>query len=240
MNRVSLSLSLSLSLLLASAVSSQAAERYSLSDIDRELASDAGQVSLAGGPYISFIYGQASSEDSGLKSLSGLATPIASIEFDDGSYFLGAVGTSIGSATRIEIEVGHRGFDIDSVSVSGIPGFVGSGDVDLLSIMGNIYFDFPVTDRLAFFVGGGIGAVRIDGEISLDDGVDTLELSGREWVFAYQAMAGVSYEIADNVTLTGGYRLFSFTDPRFDADSPSVIYDAALIQGFEFGLRFSF
>ncbi|MEE9405489.1 MAG: hypothetical protein V3V20_11395 [Algisphaera sp.] len=139
-------------------VSSQAAaQTSSLDRIDRELGLgglgdvyDDDMESDDTQSYVSFTYGYASAGDSSLESVDGLSISAVlntKIEFDNSSYFLGAVGTNVGQAARIEFEIGHRSVDINSAFAAGVPNLLGSGDVDLLSLMGNVYLDF-----LSFYI----------------------------------------------------------------------------------------
>jgi opacity protein-like surface antigen len=78
-------------------------------------------------------------------------------------------------------------------------------DVDLddrWSVMGNLWYDIPVADRLDLYFGGGVGTSG--GTISADDGV--VAGQGRYSETIWQIGAGVNYHCSDRFTIDLGYR----------------------------------
>lgn len=153
---------------------------------------------------------------------------------DTGFVFNAAVGAYLSHHVRVEVEISHRSNDVDDVEVGAFKADNG-GDWISTSLMFNGYYDFKVSslpEPLGFYVGGGIGIsfadLDLDGPVVFGDGDAT--------VFSYQVMAGVSYQINDQWRLTAGYRIWSTEDPDFDGTD----FDALLIHGVEFGVRFDF
>lgn len=133
------------------------------------------------------------------------------------------------------------------------------GDLDIHSLMVNLYKDFNHGSKFRPYVGAGIGVAWADYEILGPDGdVEMRKGKAPEWdedeerfevetqskgedfdarnflddtasAFGYQFMAGVGYEATPEVILTAGYRLFG-TEGEFDTT----------IHAAEFGVRYNF
>lgn len=207
-----------------------------LPDLDRQLARDSNEA-YQGPTYVSFLAGYAMATDADLNDVGGLSITDVEIDLDDAPALGGAIGIfqgGKGGGMRFELEGVYREFDIDGIS--GLGSTSGSGDLETWTIMGNAYMDFYLTDRWKLYVGGGLGAINLQGDITVSDGTTTITESGDEWEFAYQAMAGLSWNFLDNLTATAGYRLLMFNDPSFGA----ATFDSPLIHGPEIGIRLSF
>ena len=113
------------------------------------------------------------------------------------------------------------------------------GDVEIATIMGNVYWDFPIHKYVDLYIGGGTGMARVSGNLRGGGTIDdiTYELtSDTDWVFAWQVMVGFAMHLTDHIRMTTGYRLFSGSDPRFELGK----FDMPLIHTVELGLRFTF
>jgi OmpA-OmpF porin, OOP family len=145
---------------------------------------------------------------------SGLFTVPDSISFDTGWSVLATVGYGFDQHWRLELEGGYRSNDVDLITAAS--GFYtsSSGDLTQISLMANVLFDVPLTDRLDFTVGAGAGAVyaEFDGPFASGDDSDVN--------FAYQGIAGLSYAITDRLDLTLTYRYLHVNDPEFTVSRP--------------------
>ena len=131
------------------------------------------------------------------------------------------------------------------------------GELDIHSLMVNLYKDFNHGSKFRPYVGAGIGVAWADYQIMAPDGeieitkndepqtnpalVPVIEpgefeafeqrnfLDNTASAFGYQFMAGVGYEATPEVILTAGYRLFG-TEGEFDTT----------IHAAEFGVRYNF
>ena len=121
--------------------------------------------------------------------------PDASVE--SGWAALGAVGMRVMSNLRIEGEAGYRSQELGS-----------RNDVTQTTVMVNALFDIPLSEAFELSIGGGLGFDWIDTGAG-----DRGPLLGSDSAFAYQLIAGLSYDIADNVELTLNYR---YTDADFE------------------------
>lgn len=196
-------------------------------------------VERAGEMYVSVSGGASFLEDSehvGLEDL-GLSN---SIEFDTGYTANVAIGKYFGPF-RAEGEIGYREADIDRATIAGAE--VGSqffrGEVDALSLMANGYADIALSRTLDWYIGAGIGAARIKGDIAGSGTISgityTLD-SDTDWVFAWQLMTGIGWQVAEPATVTLGYRLWNTEDPEFELGE----FESPLIHTVEIGVRFDF
>lgn len=134
----------------------------------------------------------------------------------------GGVGYNLG-AFRVEGEVVYFwGSEDDSAF-----GFDADLDYSVLAPMVNGYFDFPLADRLSGYVGAGVGWGFAEVEAEINPG--SFEEDDDDDALALQFMLGLGYQVAERVTLTGGYRGFwSDTNESFWAHT------------IELGVRFDF
>ena len=140
----------------------------------------------------------------------------------ESTYDLGfEAGGALGYAFeqfRIEGEVTYRQNAVDELTVTrdaafGLPtGLVvdPDGEVTSLAFMANGFYDFDTGSPLRPYLGGGIGFASIEADVTAG-GVQLVDEN--TGVLAYQAMAGVSYEISDGLAVFGGYRFFGTQDP---------------------------
>jgi opacity protein-like surface antigen len=136
-------------------------------------------------------------------------------EFDTGWVVDGAVGYNW-DAFRLELELGYRSNDAGQVfadppppgpGLSAQPGV--GGDVSAFSQMLNLIFDIPLGDAAELSLGGGLGGAFIDVDIGgVTTGGSTLILTDDDYVFAYQALAGLSIDVGDHTEIFGEYRYF--------------------------------
>ncbi len=150
----------------------------------------------------------------------------SSTDHDNGIGVYAALGKAWGNNWRTEIEFSYRDNDIDSVAADGA-GFSGwptgsiAGDMTTLAVMGNIIYDFDVNSSVTPYIGAGAGAAFIDPDIagSLAAGAPTSPLSiaygGSKTTFAYQAIAGFAFGLADGLMLDISYRYFGTAKQDF-------------------------
>ncbi|MEM9883760.1 MAG: outer membrane beta-barrel protein [Planctomycetota bacterium] len=221
---------LALALTLASALAHPAGAQ-NLREIDREIARSGDQHLNPIGFYVGGMAGLTFVEDVSLIAIDG-GTPAQDTDFDfeESLAGYGFFGFDFGPV-RTELEVGGRLFEINRVREDGVTVPGADGDVGELSLMANLIFDIPVTDRFEFYAGGGAGGAFLFSDID-ESGLDSVT----DFVFAYQAVAGAQFEVAPRLYLNLGYRVHSFDDPNFDG----VEYDAPLIQSVDFGIRYVF
>lgn len=141
----------------------------------------------------------------------------AKAEYDTGFLFGGAFGYDFGMI-RTEAEFGYRvngmdrfmGVSVDGEYVGDIPA---SGQITTLSYLINSYIDFENESYVTPYIGGGLGIA----DINMNDlRVNDKHFDGDDTVFAYQAAAGLGYDINESLTLDVGYRYFATEDHKID------------------------
>lgn len=179
-------------------------------------------------------------------------------EFDSGTSFGVATGRSYGS-WRGEVEVAFQNNDVDThtnVQAGGIAlggedaGVLitgsdnlgvtvadlvadGQGSVEATYLMANLYYDFAM-GGFTPYVGAGVGAAFVDVDYS-PSGVGIV--SDDDTVFAYQVLAGASFDLTENWAIFGQYRYrasedvstdVSLFDATLDVENRSSLFEAGV------------
>lgn len=144
----------------------------------------------------------------------GVATPSFTAEssFDTGWAVLASVGYGFTSGFRAEFEAGYRDNDGDGYKISGTPVTTFSQDLSEVTLMLNLLYDIPLTDRFKVSLGAGAGADYA----MLDHHSSTVTFEDEHWSFAYQGIAGLNYAMGQQSELFVNYRYLRVTDPEFD------------------------
>ena len=186
-----------------------------------------------------------------------LGTPVGAvagdIELSDEMGFALAVGFETTGGQRVELEAAFRSSDIEGANDARLETMLGpvpvppsvyrlNGDVDTWSLMVNVRQVIDI-GPVRPYVGGGLGFARHDGTAALavgrlppflPAGLEGEE-SGDDTVFAYQFMAGVEVDMAEDATLFGGYRYMGTADLEIERLTAS--YDTHAIEA---GVRIRF
>ncbi len=148
------------------------------------------------------------------------------VDLDSGIALTGAYGHDFGDY-RIEAELGYQRNDIDK-SVDYYEGSVEdeysmTGNMSVISLMGNAYYDINLSDDLELFLTAGAGAAFVSfndvGDVDDDFRYDKVTATA----FAYQLGAGLSYKVAENLRLEARYRYFATAD--FTIDDTANFWD---------------
>jgi len=145
------------------------------------------------------------------------------VTFDTGWGVMGNLGYSWANGLRAEGELAE--FRANADKINGVSGGI-SGRINNVDLMGNLYYDFHTGTRWTPYVGGGIGLAAVDA-----DHIGTLTNGGNyndsDVAFAYQGIAGVSYEIADHWSVAADYRYTRTTNPSFKVIGGKADFDNA-------------
>jgi outer membrane protein OmpA-like peptidoglycan-associated protein len=165
-------------------------------------------------------------DDSALLTTSvpaGTTFPVG-FNFDLGSAAAGAVGAFLPYAFRIEVEGAYREnkFDTTSFTFTPPPGafFIppitssASGKVKGWSVMANILKDFPLGSGVTPYIGGGAGMARRHLDMACVAPI-SCTLSDSDTNFAYQGIAGISFDLTDNLQAFADYRYFVVEKPAY-------------------------
>ncbi len=184
-------------------------------------------------------------------------------QFENGYVVNGAIGRRFGSL-RGELEVGYQSSGVQShgnVRAGGIAlanedaGVLitgssnlgvtlgdlvadGQGDLSTLFLMANMYYDLETGTSFRPYVGVGAGVGFVDVAFSpsavgiIDDNTTS---------FAYQAMAGVAYEVSPMVEIYAGYRYRATLDAEVNVSLfPATLDVENRSSNVEGGIRVSF
>lgn len=170
-------------------------------------------------------------------------------EFDTGFALNAQFGYAFDNGFRVELEGAYSQYDVDTHSgltvggadIDGVDVAVltrgvadaanptvgaviadGQGDVTNFGIFGNVFYDINTGSGFKPFVGAGVGYQWVDVEFE-PSGVDIANED--DGVFAYQLMAGASYELSPSTELFGQY---TYRDTTEDADIPLTLLPATL------------
>ncbi|HEX6102089.1 MAG TPA: porin family protein, partial [Alphaproteobacteria bacterium] len=149
-----------------------------------------------------------------------------------------AVGYGFDFGLRAEGEIAYRSNELNRFNVVG-NGLNFSGDATALSAMGNVWYEFPLSDTLRPFLGGGAGMAQISLEDAELLGVQVVDDS--DWVFAYQLGAGLGYRLSPGLDLTAEYRYFGAEEANFELETAAGGAEAEYTShSVLFGVRYSF
>lgn len=151
---------------------------------------------------------------------------------DRGYAFSASVGTYIGSF-RLELQGATQENTIDNVDVLGLE-VEADGEIWSSQFMANVLYDIPLSKRTTAFVGAGLGVAYVDLNVDPDTGIDHHDLQGVG--FAYQGIVGLAWQIAQGVSITADYRLWTSTD----IESDDSTLEMPVFHMVEVGVRFSF
>jgi outer membrane protein OmpA-like peptidoglycan-associated protein len=129
-----------------------------------------------------------------------------SADLDLGWAGIASLGYAFGNGLRAEIEGGYRANDVDQLS-----GVVnGTGNVDAITVMLNVLYDFHNDTRFTPYIGAGVGWLNVSmdgvqpvGGAILDDSDDVL---------AYQGIVGIGYDLSQQVQMFVDYRYLGSDD----------------------------
>ena len=163
-------------------------------------------------------------------------------KYDTGFVVGGAIGYDFGQAMgplgmRLEAEVSYRDNDVDKHTIDGVAQTPSNGSTSALAGMGNILFDLNTGSPFTVYGGGGVGVANVE-----FDGHGTIAtlMDDDDTVFAWQAIAGVGYEISPGWIIDVQYRYFNASDASLannDNDTSSIDYESHAVLG---GVRIKF
>lgn len=168
-------------------------------------------------------------------------SPIFDADFATGWAVLATLGYAFDNNLRAELEAGYRRNDIDRLVQLTTPAVLSAnGDLSEFTIMANLLYDFALGDRLTLSLGAGVGADHATLKAA------ALGVDDDEWVFAYQAIAGLNYAIGRQTQLFLNYRYLHADAPEYTAvTGVNTVQHTALLGDLgkhtaTFGLRFFF
>ena len=175
-------------------------------------------------------------------TITGTSTGTADYGFSSGGdlafgYEPEAFNSSTGDV-RAEIEGGYHALGLNKVVVGGVPNASPKGDMKIMTIMANAYYDFHTSTPFTPYIGGGVG----DAAISFPKGNGFGNTGGSDRKIAYQAMTGISYtpESMPSTDWSFGYRYLGTGAPQFRTAGGHISSNALSTSSAELGFRYHF
>ena len=180
------------------------------------------------------------------------ATLSGEAEFDTGWGAVGQVGYKglFLPGLRLEFEFNYRDNDLDKVTVDSVNGVSISptelgalsgtspvtGSVRSIAPMFNVLYDFNTGSPITPYLGAGVGPAWV--KLKTSDG--SSGSSDTDVVFAYQGIAGIAYNITNNLSLWLDYRYFATQDPEWSFEDGSTVEGEYRNHTVMIGLRWFF
>ncbi len=160
------------------------------------------------------------------------------LEFDPGYVFSGSVGYAFDNNLRPEFEINYRRNNVSKAT--GATSGADTGSEDAIGFMGNLFYDFDTRTMLTPYIGAGLGGALVGadnaGSVFSGDNIDR-----QPFMFAYQVIGGLAYELSENLDATIDYRYFRTLEPDFKTRSGANVDDALYANHTAMvGLRFTF
>jgi OOP family OmpA-OmpF porin len=140
---------------------------------------------------------------------------------------------------RADAEVSLRTNDVKEAKIGGNTVFK-NGHFRTIGIMANGYYDFDFGSPFVPYIGAGVGVALLDSELKGNGN----KFNDFNTQFAYQGIAGVSYNFQPNIAFNLEYRYLGNTKPTFSDDIGNVPvklkYDASNNHTILLGVRYTF
>jgi opacity protein-like surface antigen len=160
----------------------------------------------------------------GLEGFNGFAAD-AKLKVDPGVRFDIAGGYNFTRELALEIETGFTFNRIKELEVMGVRGRV-DADLFQVPILANLIYRLPLNSPFKPYIGGGAGGVFTI--------VSEEDITENDFTFAFQALAGVDYEINQNMDIGIGYKFLGNVKPELDGVELDNIYTHAILAVFRF------
>lgn len=127
-------------------------------------------------------------------------------DYDSGAAGALTLGFKRADGFRSEFEISGRTNDVGQLRGMGSA----RGDVDALTFMGNILYDFQRFGKFKPYVGLGIGLarVRFDNVTPVGGG----SINDHDMALAFQGIVGMSFDLTDRFEMFGDYRYMGTAD----------------------------
>jgi OmpA-OmpF porin, OOP family len=136
---------------------------------------------------------------------------------------------------RADAEVSLRTNDVKEAKFGGQT-FAENGHLRTIGIMANGYYDFDFGSPFVPYIGAGVGVAMLNSELK-NNGNTFNDFNTQ---FAYQGIAGVSYNFAPNIAANLEYRYFGNTEPTFSDQGLKLKYDSSNNHTILLGVRYTF
>jgi len=150
-----------------------------------------------------------------MNDMAGYTTGGSSYTSDQYEGYLvgGALGWKF-DQLRVELGLDFSNSGIETIDLNNKTNYVNSGEVHNTAGMVNFLWDMRTGTFIVPYIGIGVGA----SDVSLNNVVlnGKLQSNSSDLVFAYQPMAGVNFQLTNQLALGVQYRYFATVDPSFN------------------------
>jgi opacity protein-like surface antigen len=172
------------------------------------------------GPYLRAEVGPSFFQDGQVKTFGGPAS--GRVDYDAGVFAGAAFGYAFNNYIATDFELG-----LNAAKINNAQGYsMGDSRIYNFPFMGNIILSCPIP-RTIVTPYAGVGAGGADVVFDTDrfsDGNTTVFGDENDVVFAWQAFAGLRFQLAPRISLDVGYKYFNTGDPTFSYP-PSPNFD---------------
>ncbi len=177
------------------------------------------------------------------------------LDYDTGWAGFATVGYGFEKNWRVELELGYRNNDAtltkesrcyeEGPSLASFEGGYGgygcrsrsySGDMTEYTAMVNVIYDVPLTEKLDLNIGLGAGVDYVQLDLSRSNGNSYVDDSDTR--FAFQAIAGLTYQITKRLDFTLTYRYLNVSEPEFSTRYKTLELDDLEKHTVTVGLRY--
>ncbi len=139
---------------------------------------------------------------------------------------------------RVEAEGGYYRFGLDEVTAGLVTNTDPQGNLSILTVMGNVYYDFKTPYSITPYIGVSLGEAFIN--YPRKDNLGNTDSSDNN--VAYQVMAGISYspESMPRSDVFFGYRYLNAGDAEYPTASGKVKIESLDASNVELGYRYHF
>ncbi len=163
------------------------------------------------GPYVSVEAGPTFYQNGELKTFGGPAS--GSVHYRVGGMTDASIGYAFNQYVAAGVQFGVSGTTIDS-----IPNY-SLRDAQFYNVpfLANVTFSYPIPHTfLTPYIGGGAGGSdSVFNPDNMTDGVNYVTGSEDDVVFAWEAYAGLRFQLSPNMSLGIGYKYFATGNPNF-------------------------
>ena len=187
------------------------------------------------GNYLTFGLGITETDDTSIQ----IAPGTIDTEYDDDWNYSAAYGWKR-DGYRYEVELVGGEDEVDFHTLNGGAPLAGStGGINMLAVMFNGYYDFSTASAFTPYVAGGLGIAMVEAEgFGAAAAPDVLD--DDDTVLAYQAMAGIGYDINEKTNIFAEYRYFGANSVDLTTSAATGSVDTDIDYGssqFRFGVR---
>jgi opacity protein-like surface antigen len=151
-----------------------------------------------------------------------------SLETKTGYILGGAIGMRVWDPVRAEIELSYARWKADEYTGENDDtgnkfGDKAGGHVSATYLLGNVWIDIHTDTPFTPYVGGGAGVAWVDADTEYPKGNERFGYGDATTAFAFQAGAGVKYDVSENIAVDVSYRFKGILDVDFDGRESDVV-----------------